>query len=83
MNTDIISDEESDDFTDEEEEQQLTTSTVTIPASICDNQLYNSTKQESNISNSQWYIDTQKNDYFEPLTSQSSNGNRLKSNFFI
>jgi hypothetical protein len=56
MNTDIISDEESDDFTDEEEEeQQLPTPTITRHPSICDNQLYNSTKAESTIGNSQWY----------------------------
>jgi hypothetical protein len=73
MNTDIISDEESDDFTDEEEEQ-LATPTVTRPELISDDQLYNSTKQESDTSNnSQWYIDIPKNDYFE-----SSYGNVLK-----
>jgi hypothetical protein len=71
MNTDIISDEESDDFTDEEEEQQqVATPTVTKHPSICDNELYNSTKAESNIGNSQWYIDIPKTDNFE-----SSNGN--------
>jgi hypothetical protein len=74
MNTDIISDEESDDFTDEEEEeeqqQQLPTPTITRHPSICDNQLYNSTKAESTIESSQWYIDIPKSDHFE-----SSNGN--------
>jgi hypothetical protein len=72
MNTDIISDEESDDFTDEEEEQQQQTQTpiVTRHPSICDHQLYNSTKAESNIGSSQWYIDIPKTDHFE-----SSNGN--------
>jgi hypothetical protein len=76
MNTDIISDEESDDFTDEEEEQQqqqqqqVATPTVTRRPSICDNELYNSTKAESNIGSSQWYIDIPKTDHFE-----SSNGN--------
>jgi hypothetical protein len=66
MNTDVISDEESDDFTDEEEQQ-----TMTRHPSICENQLYNSTKPES--SNSQWYIDLSKPDSFE-----SSNGNKSK-----
>ncbi len=57
MNTDIISDEESDDFTDEEEQQA--TPTLIKRSSICDTQLYNSIKQESN---SQWYIDVPQSD---------------------
>jgi len=79
-NTDVISDDESDDFTDEEEEQrqQLSTPTVTKPELISDDQLYNSTKQESITTNSQWYIDIPKNDYFQSLPSQSSYGNILK-----
>jgi hypothetical protein len=79
MNTDIISDGESDDFTDEEEEQQsVATPIVTRTTSTCDNELYNSTKPESNASNSQWYIDIPKNDYSESLTSQSLYGNISK-----
>jgi len=79
MNTDIISDGESDDFTDEEEEQQsVATPIVPRTTSTCDNELYNSTKPESNASNSQWYIDIPKNDYSESLTSQSLYGNISK-----
>ncbi|CAF0987740.1 unnamed protein product [Adineta steineri] len=70
MNTDIISDAESDDFTDEEEEQQ--TPTITRHSSVCDTVLYDSTKQESNTSSSsQWYADIPKNDSPE---AQISNG---------
>ena len=83
INTDIVSEEESDDFTDEEEEElQQTTPTVSRHTSVCDNQLYNSIKQqESDMSNSQWYIDLPKNDQLESLTSQLAIGNRLKLGF--
>jgi hypothetical protein len=80
MNTDVISEEESDDFTDEEEEEhrQRTTPTLIRQSSICDNQLYNSTKQESDTSNSQWYIDIPQKDCLE---SQFSNGKLFKFDF--
>ncbi len=78
MNTDIISDEESDDFTDEEDEQPATPSVT-----LNDNQLYNSTPTESNISNSQWYIDTPKTDCYKSLTFRSPNGNLINRKYIV
>ena len=86
MNTDIVSEDESDDFTDEEEEQrkhefeerqqQLQQSTPKIPrrASASDNHLYQSTRRQPSVGASQWYIDVPKNGYLEALTPQPSNG---------
>lgn len=96
INTDIISEAESDDFTDEEEEQrkkeleeqqiqsqqQRLTPTISRRSSISDNPLYHSTRRKSSAGNSQWYIDVPKNAYLEALPTQSSNGNRFLSDRF-
>ena len=64
----MISDDESDDFTDEDEEQAVQNSTPTP----IDHQSDENTKGHS-----QWYIDTSKTDYCQPL-----NGN-LSSNLIF
>ncbi|CAF0775740.1 unnamed protein product [Rotaria sp. Silwood1] len=86
INTDIVSEDESDDFTDEEEEQrkkdleeqqhqqQQSTPTTSRRSSVSDNQLYHTTRRKSSDGNSQWYIDMPKNAYLEALPTQSSNG---------
>ncbi|UJR13345.1 hypothetical protein I4U23_000363 [Adineta vaga] len=62
MNTDVISDEESDDFTDEEEQQ---TPTLTRQSSIHEKELYDMPERQSSPSNTQWYTDIPNNDYLE------------------
>ena len=70
MNTDVITDEESDDFTDEEEQQ---TPTLTRQSSFHEKELYGSAERQSTPSNSEWYTDIPKNDYLE---AEIPNGNR-------
>jgi hypothetical protein len=77
MNTDVISDEESDDFTDEEEQQ---TPTLTRQSSICETQLYDTSEQQAESSHTQWYTDIPKNDYSD---AHLSNGKSFSFHFFF
>ncbi|CAF1272337.1 unnamed protein product [Adineta ricciae] len=80
MNTDVITDEESDDFTDEDEQQ---TPTLTRQSSFHEKELYESAERQSTPSNSEWYTDIPKNDYLEAEISHENTSSIMQSQLSI